>query len=43
VNTEVIFGGGVIAKNREDGGAPDSSYFDLKPNTPGPPSDGATR
>jgi hypothetical protein len=34
VNTEVIFGGGVIPKNREDGGAPDSSYFDLKPNTP---------
>jgi hypothetical protein len=34
VNTEVIFGGGVIPKNRGDGGAPDSSYFDLKPNTP---------
>jgi hypothetical protein len=34
VNTGVIFGGDVIPKNRGDGGAPDSSYFDLKPNTP---------
>jgi hypothetical protein len=34
VNTEVIFGGGVILKIRGDGGAPDSSYFELKPNTP---------
>jgi hypothetical protein len=34
VNTEVIFGGGVIPKNRGDGDAPDSSYFDFKPNTP---------
>jgi hypothetical protein len=34
VNTGVIFGGGVIPKIRGDGGAPDSSYFDLKPNTP---------
>jgi hypothetical protein len=30
----VIFGGGVIPKNRGDGGVPDRSYFDLKPNTP---------
>jgi hypothetical protein len=30
----VIFGGGVIPKNRGDGVTPDSSYFDLKPNTP---------
>jgi hypothetical protein len=34
MNTGVIFEGGVIPKNRGDGGAPDSSYFDLKPNTP---------
>jgi hypothetical protein len=34
VNTGVIFGGGVIPKNRGDGVAPDSSNFDLKPNTP---------
>jgi hypothetical protein len=34
VNTGVIFGGGVIPKNRGDGDAPDSSYFNLKPNTP---------
>jgi hypothetical protein len=34
VNTGVIFGGGVIPKNRGDDGAPDSSYFDIKPNTP---------
>jgi hypothetical protein len=33
VNTEVIFGGGMIPKNRGDDGAPDSSYFDIKPNT----------
>jgi hypothetical protein len=34
MNTGVIFGGGVIQKNRGDGVAPDSSNFDLKPNTP---------
>jgi hypothetical protein len=34
VNTGVIFEGGVIPKNRGDSGAPDSSYFDLKPNIP---------
>jgi hypothetical protein len=34
MNTRVIFGGGVIPKNRGDGVAPDSSNFDLKPNTP---------
>jgi hypothetical protein len=34
VNTGVIFRGGVIPKNRGDGGVTDSSYFDLKPNTP---------
>jgi hypothetical protein len=34
VNNGVIFGDGVIPKNRRDGGAPDSSYFDFKPNTP---------
>jgi hypothetical protein len=34
VNTGVIFGGGVIPKNWGDGGTPDSSYFDPKPNTP---------
>jgi hypothetical protein len=34
MNIGVIFGGGVIPKNRANGGAPDSSYFDLKPNTP---------
>jgi hypothetical protein len=33
VNTGVIFGGGVIPKNRRDGGDLDSSYIDLKPNT----------
>jgi hypothetical protein len=30
----MIFEGGMISKNREDGGVPDSSYFDIKPNTP---------
>jgi hypothetical protein len=34
MNPGVIFGGGVIPKNRGDGVAPDSSNFDLKPNTP---------
>jgi hypothetical protein len=34
VNTGVIFGGDTIPKNRGDAVAPDSSYFDLKPNTP---------
>jgi hypothetical protein len=33
MNTGVIFGGGVILKNRGDGFAPASSYLDLKPNT----------
>jgi hypothetical protein len=33
VNTGVIFRGGVIPKNWGDSVAPDSSYFDLKPNT----------
>jgi hypothetical protein len=34
VNTGVIFRGGVIPKNRGDDDASDSSYFDLKSNTP---------
>jgi hypothetical protein len=34
LNPEVIFGGGVIPKNRRNGVALDSSNFDLKPNTP---------
>jgi hypothetical protein len=33
MNTKIIFGGDTILKNRGDGVAPTSSYFDLKPNT----------
>lgn len=33
VNPIVVFGGGVIPKNREDGVVHASSHFDLKPNT----------
>jgi hypothetical protein len=32
VNTDAIFGGDVISKYREDGVAPASSYFNLRPN-----------
>jgi hypothetical protein len=33
VNTGLVFGGGVIPKNRGDDVIPASSHFNLKPNT----------
>jgi hypothetical protein len=43
MNTGVIFGDGVIPKNRGNGDAPDSSYFDLKTNTQQSNRTGQTR